>query len=155
MTKLTILNLEINQLTSIPKELGQLTNLTGLSLFRNQLTSVPKEIIDLGMEIRWEYKYEKDGIFLASNPLESPPVEIVKQGTRAVREYFKSLEVEKRTLNEVKVLLVGNGGAGKTSLVKRLTKNIFNENEPKTHGVNIDDWQIEVEGETIKAHLWD
>ena len=149
------LHLDKNQLTSIPKELGQLTNLKELWLNYNQIRSLPKEIVDWGMEIKWGGMRYEGGIFLEDNPFESPPIEIVKQGKEAVREYFKSIEVEEHALNEVKVFLVGNGGAGKTSLVKRLTKNEFNENEPKTHGVNIDDWQIEVEGETIKAHLWD
>jgi len=33
-----------NQLTSLPKELGQLRSLQKLYLSRNQLTSIPKEL---------------------------------------------------------------------------------------------------------------
>ena len=44
LTNLTGLSLESNQLTSIPPEIGQLTNLTGLWLSDNQLTSIPPEI---------------------------------------------------------------------------------------------------------------
>ena len=176
LDELTELNLSGNLLTSVPAELGELTKLEALDLVNNELRDVsglmglrkvrhldlrhnqiselPRGIVDLGIEIRWESEGSVEGVFLAGNPLESPPIEIVKQGTQAVREYFKSL-VEERTLNEAKVLLVGNGGAGKTSLVKRLINNEFNENEPKTHGVNIDDWQIRADGEMIKAHLWD
>ena len=44
LTNLTSLNLYDNQLTSLPAEIGQLTNLTRLSLGVNQLTSVPAEI---------------------------------------------------------------------------------------------------------------
>ena len=36
--------LDVNQLTSVPAEIGQLTSLTNLYLNRNQLTSVPAEI---------------------------------------------------------------------------------------------------------------
>ena len=44
------------------------------------------------------------------------------------------MEGEKRPLNEVKVLLVGDGGAGKTSLVKRLIGEDFDGNEYQTQG---------------------
>ena len=40
-------------------------------------------------------------------------------------------------MNEVKVLLVGEGGSGKTSLVKRLMGQGFDPNESQTHGINI------------------
>ncbi|MBW7990494.1 MAG: GTP-binding protein [Planctomycetes bacterium] len=169
LINLTGLDLSQNQLTSVPKELGQLTNLTRLYLGENQLTSVPEELWQLTNLTRLDL----DGNDLASvpkelvqltnltnlglegNPLESPPPEVVKQGTEAVREYFKSLEVEKRAINEVKVLLVGNGAAGKTSLVKKLTGVEFDKDEPQTAGVNIEDWQVGSEGKGIKAHFWD
>ena len=44
LNNLTYLDLSQNQLTSVPKELGQLNNLTYLDLSQNQLTSVPKEL---------------------------------------------------------------------------------------------------------------
>jgi small GTP-binding protein len=59
--------------------------------------------------------------------------------------------VEKRALNEVKVLLVGDGGAGKTSLVKQLFGEKFDKNEPETDGINLRDWK----SEDILVHFWD
>ena len=109
-----------NQLTDL-SPLKNLKNLKKLYLRYNHISQLPEDIGDWEspMEIRWEDDY-KGGIILAGNPLEIPPVEIVKQGRKAVAAYFKALEGEKKALNEVKVLLVGDGGAGKTSLVKRL-----------------------------------
>ncbi|MCP4257766.1 MAG: GTP-binding protein [Planctomycetes bacterium] len=156
LTNLTTLYLNRNQLKSVPKELGQLTNLTTLSLENNQLTSLPKELVDLGMEISWKFGMGKGGISLEGNPLENPPVEVVKRETKAVREWFEALEEEGgRRLNEVKVLLVGYGGAGKTSLVRKVRKGKFNKKEVKTHGVRINDWKIKVGGEDITVHFWD
>jgi small GTP-binding protein len=115
---------------------------------------MPVEFLDLGLEIRWEYD-GKDGIFLEGNPMEEPPVEIIKQGNEAIRQYFKSLEGEKQALNEVKVLLVGEGAAGKTSLVKRLLGQDFDKKESQTHGININTWKITVDKTKIKVRLWD
>ncbi|MCH2245973.1 MAG: leucine-rich repeat domain-containing protein, partial [Crocosphaera sp.] len=38
------LDLSFKGLTSIPPEIGQLTNLTSLNLWNNQLTNIPPEI---------------------------------------------------------------------------------------------------------------
>jgi small GTP-binding protein len=90
-------------------------------------------------------------LFLSKNPLESPPLDIASKGIEAIRSYFKSLEGEKRALNEVKVLLVGDGGAGKTSLVKQVLCEEFDRHEPQTHGINLRDWKVE----DIHVHFWD
>jgi len=152
LENLTELGLSLNHLTRIPGEITWLENLTKLDLRDNKLTSLPEEITKLNLEIKWEDEfYTEKGINLYNNPLESPPVEIVKKGRDAVIEYFKSLEEGELPLNEVKVLLVGDGGAGKTSLVKQLLGDSFDKNEPQTHGINIRDWNVE----DINVHFWD
>ena len=67
LTNLTLLNLWDNQLKSLPKEIGQLTNLTSLRLLKTQLTSLPKEIGQLT-------KLSKLSLF--NNQLTSLPKEI-------------------------------------------------------------------------------
>ncbi len=51
--------------------------------------------------------------------------------------------------------MVGEGGAGKTSLLKRLTNIKFNKKEAQTPGINIKDWAVEEKGKEIKIHFWD
>ena len=50
LTNLTGLNLSDNQLTSLPPEIGKLTNLTELVLSGDRLTSLPPEIGKLTKE---------------------------------------------------------------------------------------------------------
>jgi hypothetical protein len=95
---ITYLNLGGNQISDI-SSLKELKNLKILYLGSNKISQLPAEFLDMGMEIKWEYDY-KDGIFLEGNPLESPPVEIIKQGNDAIRQYFKSLEGEKQALKQ-------------------------------------------------------
>lgn len=146
LTNLTDLYLRSNKLTTLSPEIMKLTNLTELSFGSNKLTTLPPEIMKLTKltELR-----------LYGNPLEKPPMEIAKKGIEAIRNYFKSLEGEKQALNEVKVLLVGDGGAGKTSLVKRMLDIKFDKDEPQTDGINISDWKVKVGDTDIKVHLWD
>jgi small GTP-binding protein len=151
LKNLTTLDLSDNRISDL-SGLKDLENLTTLDLRNNQITQLPSEIVDMEMGIKWD---GNSGIILANNPLESPPIEIVKKGRSAVKAYFKSLEGEKQALNEVKVLLVGDGGAGKTSLVKQLLGENFDEHESQTHGINIRDWKVEEQDISISVHFWD
>ncbi|HLP47837.1 MAG TPA: COR domain-containing protein [Candidatus Kapabacteria bacterium] len=155
---LTYLDLSRNQISDI-SSLLELKHLTLLDLRENKITHLPAEVLNLGLEIKWERKEKKNetGLFLEGNPLESPPPEIVQKGTKAVREYFKAMkgEGEMQALKEVKVLLVGDGAAGKTSLVKQLRGDPFDKNESQTHGINIASWETGPEDFKINVRLWD
>ncbi|WP_440955314.1 COR domain-containing protein [Methanosarcina sp. Mfa9] len=155
LKNLTKLYLGNNQLISLPPEISGLKNLTKLYLGNNKLTSLPPEILELGLEVELEKYWEFNIIYLKGNPIENPPVEIIKKGRGAVFNYFKSLEDEKEPLNEVKVLLVGDGGAGKTSLVKRLLGEGFDGNEHQTQGINIKGWEFKNKDKEIKINFWD
>jgi small GTP-binding protein len=155
LKNLTQLNISYNKLTSLPPEISELKNLTQLYISYNKLTSLLPDILELGLAIKWKYQFREKGIFLEGNPLENPPIEIVQQGREAVINYFKSLEGEQEPLNEVKILLVGDGGAGKTSLVKRLLDGGFDGNELQTQGINIRKWTVQNGEREIKANFWD
>jgi internalin A len=160
LKELTILNLSATQIREFPI-LKELNSLKILDLRDNKnVTHFPPELVDMGMEIKWERPHDRheSGIFLEGNMLDSLPLEIVKKGTEAIREYFKSLEGEKRALNEVKILLVGEGAAGKTSLAKQLLGRPFAKGEYPTHGININPWYVlnDKSGETyMKVNIWD
>jgi len=55
----------------------------------------------------------------------------------------------------VKVLIVGEGGVGKTSLARRFATGKFTEDYISTIGVNIFTKIIKVKGERMKLLLWD
>jgi hypothetical protein len=169
LVNLQWLDLSENQLSAWPVEMAQLVNLQQLNLSKNRLKAWPVEMAQLGIETYWEWSYgDKDGIFLEDNPLKNPPPEIIKQGNAAIIEYFKAGQQQR--LNEVKILLIGDGGAGKTSLVKRLLNQDFDPTESQTKGININEWEvvniidydfeptdekINDEKIKIKTHLWD
>ncbi len=156
LKNLTWLYLSNNQISDI-SFLKELKNLKALDLSSNQISKLNPAFLELDMEIFWsEHFYSTNGLNLFENPLETPPVEIIKKGKDAVKAYFKSLEEgEKQPLNEVRVLLVGDGGSGKTSLVRKLLREKFDKNEPQTHGINIRQWQIKDGEDKIHVHLWD
>ena len=52
-------------------------------------------------------------------------------------------------------MLVGEGDAGKTSLVRRLFGEEVDGNEPQTQGINIRKWVFKNGSQEIKANFWD
>ncbi|MCI5224981.1 MAG: GTPase, partial [Candidatus Electrothrix sp. AR4] len=146
LTNLTRLHLNNNQLTSLPPEIGQLSKLKGIWLRGTLLTFLTPEIIQC-TNLRT--------IGLGHTPLTSPPYELAVQGIKAIREYFASAEEGTKTVSEVKVILVGEGASGKTSLTRCLREERFNEHEETTHGIRIKPWQLDTGDQDLRCNLWD
>ena len=167
MTNLQSLDLGHTQLTTLPAEIGQLTNLQSLDLGHTQLTTLPAEIgqltylqelalshtqltilpVELGQltTLHW--------LNLGGTSLNLPP-EITDQGDAPhhILEYYFQ---PSRPLNEAKVVLVGEGGVGKTSLVRHLLDEIFVSDHDVTEGILVRDWSFDYNDETYRIHLWD
>jgi GTPase SAR1 family protein len=95
-------------------------------------------------------------------PIVNLPKEIVKQGAEAIRNYFKQIEEQGGTeeLYEGKLIIVGEGGTGKTTLFEKLkspTLPIGNTSE--THGINIHEGleihHADLGTQVFHANLWD
>ncbi|WP_434685678.1 COR domain-containing protein [Pseudanabaena minima] len=145
LANLNTLSLDNNQITEIPDAVTQLANLTEIYLSGNRITEIPNAITQL------PHLYTLD---LRDNLLPIPP-EILDEheNPKAIFDFW--LERERQPLNEAKVILVGQGTVGKTSLVNRLIDNKFNADERKTDLINIRDWQITANNKQVKLRVWD
>ena len=159
LANLTALYLSQNQLTSVPKELGQLANLTRLDLDQNQLTSVPRELDQL-TNLKKLYLHGNEGLGISVEILGPTWKEVNYGATPAkpqdILNYYFRILADREPLNEAKLILVGFGTVGKTSLVNRLIHNRFDPESKKTEGIQITQWPIRLhDAEDIKLHVWD
>jgi internalin A len=158
LTQLTQLDLDNNQLTKI-KGLETLTQLTQLDLNNNQLTEIPEFLLELDLQIYWDTKYAIPGIFIGDNPFTNPPPEIIKQGNKAIQEYFDQRRKSgEELLNEAKLILLGDGRSGKTSLANRLLGKELPKEGDRTQGVDIVIGEYSfplVSGKDFKINIWD
>jgi len=159
LSELQYLKLQNNKISDI-SVLGNLSRLQYLDLRKNKIKGIPLSVFQLKMEINMNDEIGGSGLRLYANPIEAPPLEIIKQGRQSVLDWF---EATREKLNEIKIIFIGEPKAGKTSLLRRLEDNSFNKNEVQTDGVNITDIKFG-ECETFKkqksihnvtGHFWD
>ncbi len=164
--QLTELRIDNNQLTEI-KGLEKLTQLKNLHLDSNQLTEIPLSLLDFNLNILWETDLGSKGIAIAKNPITTPPVETIQQGNEAIRNYLEQLQKgEKQYLLEAKLLLIGAGGAGKTTLAKKIKEGLKADmpgDDDTTRGIDILEfdfpvtWKEELKAKeaNFRMNIWD
>lgn len=94
--------------------------------------------------------------------LSAPPLEIAVQGSEAMRNYFDSLESAGgiEYLYESKLVLVGRGFAGKTTLARKLKDPSYGIGKPikSTEGIAIDTWDLSMplaNAQKFRFNIWD
>jgi Leucine-rich repeat (LRR) protein/GTPase SAR1 family protein len=151
LSNLQSLALSNNQLSSLPSEIGQLSNLQSLALSNNQLSSLPPEIGQL-LHLKL--------LSLSSNELlVDPPPEIIRNGTHEILSYLRQqLEQGRDYIYEAKFLIVGEGGAGKTSLAKKIKDESYelDSDEASTEGIDVIRWGFDFQqGKEFRVNIWD
>jgi len=129
LTELTELWLNDNLLTTLPEDFIRLSKLHRLNLSSNELTELPASMGSLR---------ELDDLQLDGNPLTSPPPEVIAAGARATLTFLAETQADTVRQWSSKVVVVGEGRVGKTSLLRALRGENHNPNEDSTHGLTVD-----------------
>ena len=78
------------------------------------------------------------------------------EGSIGIAGYYFRTRGGARPLNEAKLLLLGWGGVGKTSLVNRLVYQRFNPSELRTEGIKVTSWPVMLSNdERVRLNVWD
>lgn len=142
LSKIRYLDLRSNKISDISslKNLFQTSAFKRLDISSNNIKNLTPilPLIKRGASIKWSSL--KDGICVQDNPLTTPPIEIVKEGNQAILNYFKELEEGEETVYEAKLLIIGEAGAGKTSLKRKIgdcEADLPDEAKDTTTGIDI------------------
>ena len=159
LTSLEELDLNETKIKELSEWLEELINLQRLDLSSTKLKKLPYSLFQLDLEYKFKEYFSllEDGINLYQTQLTQMPISLFMQDRSLIKAYY---EEERKLINESKVILLGDGGAGKTYLVDR----IFNNGErlPGTHepdtttGILIRDYPMEMEnGSLMSVRFWD
>ncbi|MBS1780332.1 MAG: TIR domain-containing protein [Bacteroidetes bacterium] len=143
---LEMINLRDNNLKTIPIVLKDIKSLKFVSVSNNNIERIPSwffEIADVAIE---------------NNPVIDPPIEVYFRGNETIKNYFNERALGTENLYEAKLLIVGEPGAGKTTLMhKMLDSNyVLNPEEISTKGIEIQPYNFKtIDGNQFRINIWD
>lgn len=168
LSKLKSIFLYNNRFTEIPEVLFQMTNLSYISIGnfsflrnKNEIKQIPATILRLP---------KLKSIRIERLPIEIPPPEIVMEGVEAIKNYWRQQqEVGIDYLCEAKLIILGEAGAGKTTLAKKIKDPDYKleSHEPSTEGIDVIRWSFpsavrikrdgreEIHNTDFKVSIWD
>ncbi|HEY8035064.1 MAG TPA: COR domain-containing protein [Methylobacter sp.] len=166
---------ELKELQASHTKVSDLSGLVGLSNLR-RLDLSETQIADLapllplithGVPVKssrlWGAMWwfvDEEIINISGCPLTNPPLETAQQGNEAILRYFdEQRRVGTIKVREAKLLIVGQGKAGKTTLKKKLQDQNAEmpELDDTTRGIEITrlDERMPQTGEPLRINVWD
>jgi len=153
LTNLNFLNIRSNKFKTLPDWLPKLTKLNNLQIQNNPLKTIPSSLLDFLQKIN------ASGRFIKEVTIADVPDDITKQGWEAIRQYYLEKEAEDDdtpfTATELKVMIVGAGSAGKSSISKAMAGEAHNPNEESTVGIALKNIRFQLQDEDWTLRVWD
>jgi len=163
------INLSKNHITTLPEGPWNLGRLEYMLLAGNQIAIFPYDFFRAPMSwleddpdlARKEFPGLKEeyGTYVAveyylltENPLKTPPPEIVRAGRASISNYFQQLEQQSEDyLFEAKLLIIGEPGAGKTTMTRKLTDPwaALPKEEDSTKGIEVVKFRFPLQPEDL------
>jgi C-terminal of Roc, COR, domain/Ras of Complex, Roc, domain of DAPkinase/Leucine rich repeat len=132
-----------NRMMEIPKGIGRLKKLLQITFFGNPISDIPLEIVELS-QLRF-FGIEKKLLY----------PELKAACDEGLNTLFKYLKEETSKLYEAKLVLVGEGAVGKSSLLARLRDEEWVESRDTTHGIEIKPVFLFQDKIEITLNAWD
>lgn len=152
LSELEQADLTFNELDDLSFALP-LRKLKFLDVRNNRLRRLPQGFASLQMPIVERYEFRRFGLFLQGNPLEQPPMEVVRKGDGAARAYLSDAADVSSLLGEVRVVVMGEAGVGKSSLVRSICREEVVADHPAP-GLSVRR-RVPDPTESVRANIWE
>ncbi|TYQ28212.1 COR domain-containing protein [Pseudanabaena sp. UWO310] len=160
LSNLVELNLSWNQIKKIPSSIISLSSLRVINITANQIKEIPDALILLPRLEKFYLEAEQffalAKLYAEKNQLSITPEIYAPEDKQIIFNYIRQLRLrDSRPLHEAKLILIGQGSVGKTSLMERLIRDQWDKNQAQTDGLNVETWNVEVNSKDIRLNVWD
>jgi len=150
--------LDRNQLTELDLPTEQFPELKFLFLYKNQFTDL-SHLAGFFTNKKFDLNVDKN------EKLSKPPVEILEKGRGKVRNWYEQIIAQGTDyIYEAKMLIVGEGGSGKTTLARKIDdpESPLPSEDHRTRGIHILDHYFDVDSrnepgkrKNFRLNVWD
>jgi internalin A len=128
LTRLNRLDLTRNRFQALPESIGNVTELVRLDLEGNRLSTLPRSITRLE---------NLAGLYMEGNLLPPELRAAAAAGRHALAEFMEGVETAGTDFREAKLVVVGEGEVGKSSLLAAMRGEPFDPARGSTHGIEV------------------
>ena len=151
---LTWLWIDGTNLTALPDSIRHLKKLASLNLSNLKLAELPDWLTELELPF---YRQGTGGICLEETAIKGINMAVFDKTQEEILQWFKERNILE-PLNELKVVFLGDGEAGKTHTITRLLNNgkqVQNFRSTSTPGIVIKDKRYTIGNRDVQVHFWD
>ncbi|MCX6317184.1 MAG: ADP-ribosylation factor-like protein [Bacteroidetes bacterium] len=97
-------------------------------------------------------------MLITGNPLEFPPASVIELGPDTTQKYYEDAEQYGHApLSEGRIIFIGDGSSGKSSIVEKTLYNTFTLGREQTNGIKIEHFSLAHpdDGRNLNFHIWD
>ena len=144
LSNLEILYLYDTQITDLPSFFGELSQLKKLDLCNCHLKAIPYSVVQLGLRVGFVTDNDiadENCVNLTGVTLDEGDITIFSQSPDVIEAYYRDRVLD--LANECKVIFLGDGAAGKSSLIERIAhpEKPFVEGSLPTDGIKMTKWR--------------
>ena len=132
------LDLSGTQIRTLPDSIRNLSNLNNLGLCACHLQAIPYSVVALKLPFVINDSSADNCINLTGVTLDEGDISLFAQSREVIEDYYR--EQAEEGVNECKVIFLGDGAAGKSSLIERIVNGTFEPGSLPTDGVKMTKW---------------